>query len=167
MSSNDCDDTNCTRKVYAKSVKFGGGPPVTTSSCLVDPSEAAERQPLLASPTKSLSVPHSRSSSITTSPYKSGPSRGNSQLRTSRSYQSVASAVKTRGLYRPAVSILEKERIWYDNYTAIDWNRDNVLSRRRIESLRQEPGIRGRLFYMLDAIQGWVLCFLSKTFLEA
>lgn len=90
------------------------------------------------------------------SPHFKSPS-----LRTLRSYQSIASVARSHGLSRHGPSLHEKERLYYDDYSCIDWNRDNLASHERSEELRRLPGIRGRLTYLSDALQGWFLCLLS------
>lgn len=92
------------------------------------------------------------------SSHKHGAGRHTQNLRTSRSLQSITGKIKSR--LRPRVLYREKERVWYDQYTAIDWNRDNVIAHRRLEELRKRPGIRGRFICSWDAMQGWLLCSL-------
>ncbi|TPX68097.1 hypothetical protein SpCBS45565_g03386 [Spizellomyces sp. 'palustris'] len=51
-------------------------------------------------------------------------------------------------------------RVWYEDYTTIDWIHDTVKERVRLRSLRSIPGLKGRLMNHLDAAQAWILLAL-------
>ncbi|CAG8463355.1 9168_t:CDS:10 [Acaulospora morrowiae] len=51
-------------------------------------------------------------------------------------------------------------RVWYDDYTTIDWIHDYVKERVRVRRLYSIGGIRGYLKTSFDGLQGWVLVFL-------
>ncbi|CAG8712094.1 uncharacterized protein OCT59_010038 [Rhizophagus irregularis] len=51
-------------------------------------------------------------------------------------------------------------RVWYDDYTTIDWIHDYVKERVRIRKLHSIKGIRGWIVTSYDGLQGWVLVFL-------
>ncbi|KAK7205943.1 CLC channel [Myxozyma melibiosi] len=48
-------------------------------------------------------------------------------------------------------------RMWYDDFTTIDWVHDFIKESFRVKWLREQPGIRGRLQRMRYASQGWIL----------
>ncbi|KAI9004614.1 chloride channel [Gaertneriomyces semiglobifer] len=51
-------------------------------------------------------------------------------------------------------------RVWYEDYTTIDWIHDNVKERVRLRTLRRMPGLKGWIETRLDAMQAWVLLAL-------
>ncbi|KAF9425244.1 hypothetical protein BGZ94_007718 [Podila epigama] len=67
--------------------------------------------------------------------------------------------------YDDAKEALVKEnngiRIWYHNYTTIDWIHDFVKERVRLRHLRSIGGIRGILKNRADSLKGWVLVLLT------
>ncbi|KAF9125286.1 hypothetical protein BGW39_007523 [Mortierella sp. 14UC] len=69
------------------------------------------------------------------------------------------------GYYDDAKEALVKEnngiRIWYHNYTTIDWIHDFVKERVRLRHLRSIGGIRGMLKNRADSLKGWVLVLLT------
>ncbi|GJJ74156.1 chloride channel 3/4/5 [Entomortierella parvispora] len=69
------------------------------------------------------------------------------------------------GFYDDAKEALVKEnngiRIWYHNYTTIDWIHDFVKERVRLRHLRSLGGIRGMLRNKADGLKGWVLVLLT------
>ncbi|KAK5821416.1 clc channel [Linnemannia elongata] len=69
------------------------------------------------------------------------------------------------GFYDDAKEALVKEnngiRIWYHNYTTIDWIHDFVKERVRLRHLRSIGGIRGMLKNRADSLKGWVLVLLT------
>ncbi|KAF9956673.1 hypothetical protein BGZ70_009801 [Mortierella alpina] len=69
------------------------------------------------------------------------------------------------GLYDDAKEALVKEnngiRIWYHNYTTIDWIHDFVKERVRLRHLRSLGGIRGMIRTRADSLKGWVLVLLT------
>ena len=81
--------------------------------------------------------------------------------RTSKSYLSVSSAAKRYGGVDCGPTILEKERVWYDNYTAIDWIHDAVQDAKRAAVLRTDRSVRGQFSQKFDALQGWILALLT------
>ncbi|KAF9379600.1 hypothetical protein CPB97_008878 [Podila verticillata] len=69
------------------------------------------------------------------------------------------------GHYDDAKEALVKEnngiRIWYHNYTTIDWIHDFVKERVRLRHLRSMGGIRGMIRNRTDSLKGWVLVLLT------
>ncbi|KAJ9086614.1 hypothetical protein DSO57_1002336 [Entomophthora muscae] len=51
-------------------------------------------------------------------------------------------------------------RVWYDDYTTIDWIHDYVKERVRLRRIRSIPGFRGWLINTFDASQAWILVTL-------
>ncbi|RHZ54295.1 hypothetical protein Glove_428g54 [Diversispora epigaea] len=51
-------------------------------------------------------------------------------------------------------------RVWYDDYTTIDWIHDYVKERVRVRKLYSLKGFRGYLKTTCDSAQGWILVFL-------
>ncbi|CAI2192403.1 2997_t:CDS:2, partial [Funneliformis geosporum] len=51
-------------------------------------------------------------------------------------------------------------RVWYDDYTTIDWIHDYVKERIRVRKLHSIKGIRGWIIKTYDGLQGWLLVFL-------
>ncbi|KAJ1566287.1 hypothetical protein HK405_010423, partial [Cladochytrium tenue] len=51
-------------------------------------------------------------------------------------------------------------RVWYRDYTTIDWIHDYVKERVRIRRLRSVGGWRGRVLMGLDSVQAWVLILI-------
>ncbi|KAG0021733.1 hypothetical protein BGZ80_001799 [Entomortierella chlamydospora] len=68
---------------------------------------------------------------------------------------------RRRSYYDDAKEALVKEnngiRIWYHNYTTIDWIHDFVKERVRLRHLRSLGGIRGMIKNRADSLKGWVL----------
>lgn len=62
--------------------------------------------------------------------------------------------VDHKGLYNVG------ERIWYDDYTTIDWVHDSVKDAFRRKSLQSMRGFRGRILNAWDSLQGWLLVAL-------
>ncbi|KAI9097254.1 chloride channel [Phlyctochytrium arcticum] len=48
-------------------------------------------------------------------------------------------------------------RVWYEDYTTIDWIHDTVKERIRLRSLRSIPGVKGWWINHIDAAEAWVL----------
>ncbi|KAF9580217.1 hypothetical protein BGW38_003230 [Lunasporangiospora selenospora] len=69
------------------------------------------------------------------------------------------------GYYDDAKEALFKEnnglRVWYHNYTTIDWIHDFVKERVRLRHLRSLRGIRGMLKNRADGLKGWVIVLLT------
>ncbi|KAI1296089.1 hypothetical protein EDD11_007575 [Mortierella claussenii] len=67
--------------------------------------------------------------------------------------------------YDDAKEALVKEnngiRIWYHNYTTIDWIHDFVKERVRLRHLRSIGGARGIIKNRADSLKGWVLVLLT------
>ncbi|KAG0262931.1 hypothetical protein BG011_009527 [Mortierella polycephala] len=67
--------------------------------------------------------------------------------------------------YDDAKEALVKEnngiRVWYHNYTTIDWIHDFVKERVRLRHLRSLGGIRGSLMNRADSLKGWILVILT------
>ncbi|KAG0211925.1 hypothetical protein BGX28_007207 [Mortierella sp. GBA30] len=74
------------------------------------------------------------------------------------------------GFYDDAKEALVKEnngiRIWYHNYTTIDWIHDFVKERVRLRHLRSLGGIRGSIKTRADSLKGWVLVLLTAAFID-
>ncbi|KAF9104349.1 hypothetical protein BGX29_002033 [Mortierella sp. GBA35] len=74
------------------------------------------------------------------------------------------------GFYDDAKEALVKEnngiRIWYHNYTTIDWIHDFVKERVRLRHLRSIGGLRGILKNRADSLKGWVLVLLTAAFID-
>ncbi|OZJ04144.1 hypothetical protein BZG36_02843 [Bifiguratus adelaidae] len=51
-------------------------------------------------------------------------------------------------------------RLWYENYSSIDWIHDYIKERVRLRKLRAKKGVRGRLMNLWDASQAWILVFI-------
>ncbi|KAF9357964.1 hypothetical protein BGX26_002756 [Mortierella sp. AD094] len=72
---------------------------------------------------------------------------------------------RRRSYYDDAKEALVKEnngiRIWYHNYTTIDWIHDFVKERVRLRHLRSLGGIRGMIKNRADSLKGWVLVLLT------
>ncbi|KAK9484994.1 chloride channel [Lipomyces starkeyi] len=49
------------------------------------------------------------------------------------------------------------KRLWYDDFTTIDWVHEFIKESFRVKRLRDLPGLRGRLIRARDASQGWIL----------
>lgn len=49
------------------------------------------------------------------------------------------------------------ERLWYDQFTSIDWVHDSIKDGLRLRTLRNRRDFRGRVLALLDSAQGWVL----------
>lgn len=66
-------------------------------------------------------------------------------LRSSRTIQSLAG------------SVFQDERVWYDQFTSTDWVHDSIADGYRVRKLQQRKDLRGRLEYLFDRGQGWLL----------
>ena len=51
-------------------------------------------------------------------------------------------------------------RVFYENFTSIDFIHDFAKERVRLKALRQRKGLKGRLLMAFDASQAWILVFL-------
>ncbi|CAG8511417.1 1253_t:CDS:10 [Cetraspora pellucida] len=51
-------------------------------------------------------------------------------------------------------------RVWYDDYTTIDWIHDYVKERVRVRKIHSVKGVRGHFMKLFDSFQGWFLVFL-------
>ncbi|KKA21150.1 Voltage-gated chloride channel (ClcA) [Rasamsonia emersonii CBS 393.64] len=49
------------------------------------------------------------------------------------------------------------ERLWYDQFTSIDWVHDSIADGIRLRKLRSRKDLRGRLLALFDSVQGWIL----------
>ncbi|OLN93900.1 H(+)/Cl(-) exchange transporter 5-like protein 1 [Colletotrichum chlorophyti] len=54
-------------------------------------------------------------------------------------------------------SILSDERVWYDQFTSTDWVHDNIVDAHRVKALKMRKDLRGRIYAVFDASQGWIL----------
>lgn len=145
------NDDSAVQPLSSKSVAFAA----SNSSTSTGLRTCDERQPLLE-PTASYK-------SFPGSPTARSLNFDRPSLRTSRSYHSISAEYRARGYSQGVNSVIQRERTWYDNYTTIDFNRDQVLGAVRLENLRSRAGLRGRLAYLSDAVTGWLLCFLGKS----
>ncbi|KAJ8328947.1 hypothetical protein O5D80_002909 [Batrachochytrium dendrobatidis] len=48
-------------------------------------------------------------------------------------------------------------RVWYDDYTTIDWIHDHVKERVRMRGLRSKKSVSGRMAKRMDAVQAWIV----------
>ena len=57
-------------------------------------------------------------------------------------------------------------RVWYDNFTAIDWLHDSVKHAVRLRKIRsrKRDGVSGFLVNLADGAQGWILVSLVGFF---
>ncbi|CAG8515775.1 4880_t:CDS:2 [Dentiscutata heterogama] len=51
-------------------------------------------------------------------------------------------------------------RVWYDDYTTIDWIHDYVKERIRVRKIYSVKGFRGHILRLCDSSEGWILVFL-------
>lgn len=51
-------------------------------------------------------------------------------------------------------------RVWYDDYTTIDWIHDHVKERVRLRRIRSLRGFRGWLVASYDSLSAWMILFL-------
>lgn len=49
------------------------------------------------------------------------------------------------------------QRLWYDQFTSIDWVHDSIKDAIRLRELRARKDVRGRMLAMFDSAQGWIL----------
>ncbi|KAI5294020.1 hypothetical protein KEM52_004842, partial [Ascosphaera acerosa] len=49
------------------------------------------------------------------------------------------------------------DRVWYDQFTSIDWVHDSIADGIRLRKLRGRRDLAGRLLAACDGVQGWVL----------
>ncbi|KAK9235174.1 chloride channel [Lipomyces kononenkoae] len=69
-------------------------------------------------------------------------------------------AATTAASIPPEVS----KRLWYDDFTTIDWVHEFIKESFRVKRLRDLQGLRGRLVRARDASQGWILiCVIGST----
>jgi chloride channel 3/4/5 len=54
-------------------------------------------------------------------------------------------------------SLLQDNRVWYDQFTSTDWVHDNIADAYRVRALRSRKDVRGRLLAWFDGAQGWIL----------
>ncbi|KAJ3222098.1 hypothetical protein HK099_002713 [Clydaea vesicula] len=52
------------------------------------------------------------------------------------------------------------QRVWYEDYTTIDWIHDLTKEKIRVRSLRKLKGWRRKVHNSFDAVQAWILVFL-------
>lgn len=134
--------------------------------------QATETTVLLSAPYETLSRGYS--DPATFSPQARQPTRQNSVasiLRTRKSLGreqtrtwDIPSPVFTRsGLRTPRLNhslvlgTAVDERLWYDQFTSTDWVHDSIADGYRALELQKRKGIRGRLWLLFDAAQGWIL----------
>lgn len=49
------------------------------------------------------------------------------------------------------------ERLWYDQFTSIDWVHDSIKDGIRLRELRSRKDFKGRMLALFDGAQGWIL----------
>jgi chloride channel 3/4/5 len=49
------------------------------------------------------------------------------------------------------------DRLWYDQFTSIDWVHDSIKDGIRLRELRSRKDFQGRVLALLDGAQGWLL----------
>lgn len=102
----------------------------------------------------------SRQQSVTGSFHKPIPSRMPSFSRRMSSGPGTTTqdGLRPRTMHSLAGSIFhEDDRIWYDQFTSTDWVHDSIADGYRVGKLQQRKDIRGRLLYLFDRGQGWLL----------
>ncbi|RAO71095.1 uncharacterized protein BHQ10_007107 [Talaromyces amestolkiae] len=52
------------------------------------------------------------------------------------------------------------ERLWYDQFTSIDWVHDSIKDGIRLRELRSRKDFKGRMLALFDGAQGWILVAL-------
>ncbi|KAK9453329.1 chloride channel [Dipodascopsis uninucleata] len=75
---------------------------------------------------------------------------------TSTGTGNIATAASSNGDVRRR-EMTPSKRLWYDDWTTIDWVHDFIKESFRVKILRDMPGLRGRFYRARDAVQGWVL----------
>jgi chloride channel 3/4/5 len=60
-------------------------------------------------------------------------------------------------MHSAKASLLQDNRVWYDQFTSTDWVHDNIADAYRVKALRSRKDIRGRLLAWFDGAQGWIL----------
>ncbi|KAI8922971.1 chloride channel [Entophlyctis helioformis] len=48
-------------------------------------------------------------------------------------------------------------RVWYEDYTTIDWIHDHVKERVRMNGIRSRTSLLGRMLKHIDAVQAWIV----------
>ena len=70
----------------------------------------------------------------------------------------------TRGtedeLYKSHASVYVDDRVWYDQFTSTDWVQDSIADAFRLKKLRSRKDLKGRLYALFDAAEGWMLVAL-------
>ncbi|KAJ3130097.1 hypothetical protein HK098_006156 [Nowakowskiella sp. JEL0407] len=106
---------------------------------------------------------------ITTSSASSIPKRGQPNATIAHTENRLRAWLSSRGrrsqLYDvPLESQMEKEsvgmRVWYDDYTTIDWAHDHIKDKLRMRALRSIGGVKGWILKNYNASQAWILIFL-------
>ncbi|KAG0221388.1 hypothetical protein BGX31_009928 [Mortierella sp. GBA43] len=107
--------------------------------------------------------------------FPSNPAAQNGRRRNNKTFHNIrrsSLAIRDRLLsrrrskvYDDAKEALVKEnngiRIWYHNYTTIDWIHDFVKERVRLRHLRSMAGVRGLFKNRADSMKGWILVLLT------
>lgn len=57
-------------------------------------------------------------------------------------------------------SLLQDDRVWYDQFTSTDWVHDSIADAHRAKALRSRKDLWGRVYLLFDAAQGWILSAL-------
>jgi hypothetical protein len=55
-------------------------------------------------------------------------------------------------------------RVWYANFSTIDWIHDAIKESLRLKRVRELPGLRGRLVNSVDRTQGWLIVTITGAF---
>lgn len=57
-------------------------------------------------------------------------------------------------------SVVNDERVWYDQFTSTDWVHDSIADAYRVKALRSRKDFWGRVYVLFDGGQGWFLSAL-------
>ncbi|KAJ1984160.1 hypothetical protein H4R34_000814 [Dimargaris verticillata] len=122
------------------------GPPPGTPAASPAPTDGLVFNPLFKSRSLSFhALPPSRQS------------MGRGHLRTrSKFLAGPRDSVDNLSLIKEAAGV----RVWYDDYTTIDWIHEFVKEQTRIRSIRSLKGTSGMLMNMWDSVQAWLLVVL-------
>jgi chloride channel 3/4/5 len=57
-------------------------------------------------------------------------------------------------------SLYVDDRVWYDQFTSIDWVHDSIADAFRVKALHSRKDWRGRIQRLFDGAQGWLVVFI-------
>lgn len=63
-----------------------------------------------------------------------------------------------------ARSFFADGRVWYDQFTSTDWVHDSIADGHRVRELRKRKNIKGRIYALFDALEGWILVAIIGVF---